>query len=52
MKKPWQSATKLTLLLTTLGILTAPFVGVSTPPEVYAGWTIILGFYFGQKTSA
>jgi len=50
MDKPfWLSATKLVLLTLTLSIICAPFMAIVLPAELYAGWTVVLGFYFGQK---
>ncbi len=57
MEKPfWKSATKITLLSITIAVILAPFFGllampIVMPAEVYAGWMMVLGFYFGQKTS-
>ena len=48
-KKFWESATKLVLLILTIGVLAAPFLGIKLPGELYTGWMLVLGFYFGSK---
>lgn len=51
MTKLFESATKIVLLLLSIGAIVLTFMWVMDAKDFYQAWTLVLAFYFWQKVN-